>query len=111
MFRPQVQIMYYAGYRVLPEAPLREDWVQVIRPMDNFGKLWQYKFWQGVYCQFYFHQPPAAMDGVPAPISMLVDPSVNPEAIALVSMMILTMMTLIKMVVLMMMKLRKCYFI
>ena len=25
------------------------------------------------------------MDGVPAPISMLVDPSVNPEAIALVS--------------------------
>ena len=22
--------MYYAGYRVLPEAPLREDWVQVI---------------------------------------------------------------------------------
>ena len=51
------------------------------------------------------------MDGVPAPISMLVDPSVNPEAIALVSMMILTMMTLIKMVVLMMMKLRKCYFI
>ena len=30
MFRPQVQIMYYAGYRVLPEAPLREDWVQVI---------------------------------------------------------------------------------
>ena len=39
MFCPQVQIMYYAGYRVLPEAPLREDWVQVIRPMDNFGKL------------------------------------------------------------------------
>ena len=36
------------------------------------------------------------MDGVPAPISMLVDPSVNPEAIALVSMMILTLMTLIK---------------
>ena len=30
-FAPQVQIMYYAGYRVLPEAPLREDWVQVIR--------------------------------------------------------------------------------
>jgi len=55
MLLDMVQIMYYAGYRVLPEAPLREDWVQ----------------------------PPAAMDGVPAPISMLVDPSVNPEAIAL----------------------------
>ena len=26
----QVQIMYYAGFRVLPEAPLREDWVQVV---------------------------------------------------------------------------------
>ena len=33
----------------------------------------------------YFSQVPAAMDGVPAPISMLVDPSTNPEAIALVS--------------------------
>ena len=33
----------------------------------------------------YLTQVPAAMDGVPAPISMLVDPSTNPEAIALVS--------------------------
>ena len=33
IFVSQVQIMYYAGYRVLPEAPLREDWVQVIFKM------------------------------------------------------------------------------
>ena len=33
---------------------------------------------------YYSKQVPAAMDGVPAPISMLVDPSTNPEAIALV---------------------------
>ena len=30
LFFYQVQIMYYAGFRVLPEAPLREDWVQVM---------------------------------------------------------------------------------
>ena len=35
--------------------------------------------------KIYLTQVPAAMDGVPAPISMLTDPSTNPEAIALVS--------------------------
>ena len=40
MFCPQVQIMYYAGYRVLPEAPLREDWVQVIIILIRL-ELWQ----------------------------------------------------------------------
>ena len=39
MFRPQVQIMYYAGYRVLPEAPLREDWVQVINTIFNKSRI------------------------------------------------------------------------
>jgi len=41
-----VELMYYAGYRVLPKSPLREGWVQA----------------------------PAAMDGIPAPISRLVNP-------------------------------------
>ena len=37
----QVQIMYYAGFRVLPEAPLREDWVQVMMiMMDNITLLY-----------------------------------------------------------------------
>ena len=39
MFCPQVQIMYYAGYRVLPEAPLREDWVQVINAIFNRTRI------------------------------------------------------------------------
>jgi len=41
-----VELMYGAGYRVLPESPLREGWVQA----------------------------PSAMDGIPAPISRLADP-------------------------------------
>merc|ERR1711935_1333561 len=41
-----VELMYYSGYRVLPESPLREGWVQA----------------------------PSAMDGIPAPISRLSDP-------------------------------------
>jgi len=51
-----VELMYYAGYRVLPEAPLREGWVQA----------------------------PAAMDGIPAPISRLVNPMDGPTAKLLV---------------------------
>jgi len=47
-----VELMYYAGYRVLPAAPLPEGWVQA----------------------------PAAMDGIPAPISRLVDPMDGPTA-------------------------------
>jgi len=47
-----VELMYSAGYRVLPKAPLREGWVQA----------------------------PAAMDGIPAPISRLVDPMDGPRA-------------------------------
>ena len=39
MFCPKVQIMYYAGYRVLPEAPLREDWVQVINAIFNRTRI------------------------------------------------------------------------
>ena len=31
--------MYYAGYRVLPEAPLREDWVQVINAIFNRTRI------------------------------------------------------------------------
>ena len=31
--------MYYAGYRVLPEAPLREDWVQVINAIFNKTRI------------------------------------------------------------------------
>merc|ERR1719334_2815926 len=51
-----VELMYYAGYRVLPESPLREGWVQA----------------------------PAAMDGIPAPISRLVNPMDGPSAKILV---------------------------
>eukprot|EP00091_Calanus_sinicus_P024507 TRINITY_DN882_c0_g1_i4.p1 TRINITY_DN882_c0_g1~~TRINITY_DN882_c0_g1_i4.p1 ORF type:complete len:227 (+),score=68.17 TRINITY_DN882_c0_g1_i4:94-774(+) len=47
-----VELMYYAGYRVLPKSGLREGWVQA----------------------------PAAMDGIPAPISRLVDPMDGPNA-------------------------------
>jgi len=46
MLLDTVGLMLEAGYRVLPESPLRENWVQ----------------------------PPSAMDGIPAPISRLVDP-------------------------------------
>ena len=38
-FRHQVQIMYYAGYRVLPEAPLREHWVQVINAIFDRTRI------------------------------------------------------------------------
>ena len=31
--------MYYAGYRVLPEAPLREDWVQVINAIFDRTRI------------------------------------------------------------------------
>lgn len=55
MLLDMVEIMYYAGYRVLPKAALPEGWVQ----------------------------PPAAMDGVPAPISRLVDATLNPVSIAM----------------------------
>jgi len=51
-----VELMYYAGYRVLPKAPLREGWVQA----------------------------PKAMDGIPAPISRLVNPMDGPNAKVLV---------------------------
>ena len=51
-----VELMYYAGYRVLPESPLREGWIQA----------------------------PAAMDGIPAPISRLVNPMDGPNAKILV---------------------------
>jgi len=46
MLLDTVGLMLEAGYRVLPASPLRENWVQ----------------------------PPAAMDGIPAPISRLVNP-------------------------------------
>ena len=55
MLLDMVEIMYYAGYRVLPKAALPEGWVQ----------------------------PPAAMDGVPSPISRLVDATLNPVSIAM----------------------------
>jgi len=51
-----VELMYYAGYRVLPKSPLREGWIQA----------------------------PAAMDGIPAPISRLVNPMDGPNAKILV---------------------------
>merc|ERR1712042_132283 len=51
-----VELMYYAGYRVLPKSPLREGWVQA----------------------------PAVMDGIPAPISRLVNPMDGPNAKILV---------------------------
>jgi len=47
-----VEVMYYAGFRVLPKSKLREGWVQA----------------------------PAAMDGIPAPISRLVNPEDGPKA-------------------------------
>jgi len=51
-----VELMYYSGYRVLPKAELREGWVQA----------------------------PSAMDGIPAPISRLVNPMDGPTAKILV---------------------------
>ena len=80
--------MYYAGYRVLPEAPLREDWVQVIAMATmsmTISMMMMTTMMTTISDIEYLTQVPAAMDGVPAPISMLVDPSTNPEAIALVS--------------------------
>ena len=56
MLLDMVEIMYYAGYRVLPKSELREGWVA----------------------------PPAAMDGIPAPISRLVNPMDGPSAKILV---------------------------
>ena len=56
MLLDMVEIMYYAGYRVLPKSDLREGWVA----------------------------PPAAMDGIPAPISRLVNPMDGPSAKILV---------------------------
>ena len=55
MLLDMVQIMFAAGYRVLPEPPLPEGWVQA----------------------------PAAMDGIPAPISQLVDARLNPLSVAM----------------------------
>jgi len=56
MLLDTVGLMLETGYRVLPKSPLRENWVQ----------------------------PPAAMDGIPAPISRLVHPmdSVRAKVIA-----------------------------
>jgi len=56
MLLDTVGLMLEAGYRVLPKSPLRENWVQA----------------------------PAAMDGIPAPISRLVNPvdSLNAKIIA-----------------------------
>jgi len=56
MLLDMVEIMYYSGYRVLPKSELREGWVS----------------------------PPAAMDGIPAPISRLVNPMDGPSAKILV---------------------------
>ena len=55
MLLDMVQIMFEAGYRVLPKPPLPEGWVQA----------------------------PAAMDGIPAPISQLVDASLKPLSVAM----------------------------
>ena len=55
MLLDMVEIMFHAGYRVLPAAALPEGWVQA----------------------------PAAMDGIPAPISRLVDAGLNPVSIAM----------------------------
>jgi len=52
MLLDMVEIMYSAGYQVLPKSELREGWVA----------------------------PPAAMDGIPAPVSRLVDPLDGPTA-------------------------------
>jgi len=56
MLLDMVEIMYEAGFRVLPKSELREGWVS----------------------------PPAAMDGIPAPISRLVNPIDGPSAKILV---------------------------
>ena len=55
MLLDMVELMYEAGYRVLPKARLPEGWVQA----------------------------PAAMDGIPAPISRLVNHSLNPLSVAM----------------------------
>jgi len=62
MILDTVHLMLQVGYRVLPKAPLREGWVQA----------------------------PRAMDGIPAPISRLVDPLAGPTAKILVEEAILT---------------------
>merc|ERR1719461_1498590 len=56
MLLDMVEIMFEAGYRVLPKSELREGWVA----------------------------PPAAMDGIPAPISRLVNPMDGPNSKILV---------------------------
>jgi len=56
MLLDMVEIMWYAGYQVLPKSSLREGWVA----------------------------PPAAMDGIPAPISRLVNPMDGPNSKILV---------------------------
>ena len=56
MLLDMIEIMFYAGYRVLPKSQLREGWVA----------------------------PPAAMDGIHAPISRLVNPMDGPNAKILV---------------------------
>ena len=52
MLLDMIEIMFYAGYKVLPKSQLREGWVA----------------------------PPAAMDGIHAPISRLVNPTDGPNA-------------------------------